>query len=371
MSNDIDAKYMALAIKLAKKASGMTSPNPVVGSVIVKNGEIIGKGYHKKAGLPHAEIEAINNARKQGKKIAGSTLYVTLEPCCHKNKKTPPCLDAVLEEKFSRVVIGSLDRNPQVSGKSVKALKRKGVEVSVGVLEDQCLKINEAFFKHISKKIPFVTLKLASTLDGKIATFSGDSKWIGSEGQRKQGHILRSLSDAVLVGINTVKTDDPMLNVRLEKKRVDKQPIAVVLDTNLEIPLSAKLLTERSGTMIFCSKNINKVKKMKRLKDLGFVVVKTGLDKNGFVNTKEVLKKLGSRGIMSVLVEGGSKVASSFIRYGLVDKAIFFYAPKIVGADGKSMIGELGINEIKDSFELSNVNISSIGNHVMVEGYLN
>ncbi|NIP38866.1 MAG: bifunctional diaminohydroxyphosphoribosylaminopyrimidine deaminase/5-amino-6-(5-phosphoribosylamino)uracil reductase RibD [Candidatus Dadabacteria bacterium] len=370
MSKDTDAKYMSAAIKLAKKASGMTSPNPIVGAVIVRNGKVIGRGYHKEAGLAHGEIEAIRDAKKQGKKIAGSTLYVTLEPCCHTNKRTPPCLNTVIEEKFSRVVIGSLDKNPQVSGKSVKALKRKGVGVTVGVLEDECLKINEAFFKHVSLKIPFITLKLASTLDGKIATFAGDSKWIGSDSQRKEAHKLRALSDSVLVGINTVKTDDPMLNVRLKRKKV-KQPVAVVLDTNLEIPLSSKLLTEREGTMIFISKQNNKLKKIKKLKELGYEVIRTGLDSSGYVNLKEVLKALGSRGIMSVLVEGGSKVASSFIKQGLADKAVFFYSPKIVGGDGKSMIANLGVKEIKDSFKLSDVSISTMDDEVIVEGYLN
>jgi diaminohydroxyphosphoribosylaminopyrimidine deaminase/5-amino-6-(5-phosphoribosylamino)uracil reductase len=361
---------MSLAIKLAKKAEGMTSPNPVVGAVIVKNGKIIAKGYHKKAGLPHAEIEAIKNAKKQGKKVAGSTLYLTLEPCCHKNKRTPPCLDTLVEEKFSRVVIGALDKNPKVRGKSVRALKSRGVEVSVGVLEDRCLKMNEAFFKYINEKVPFVTLKLASTLDGKIATYSGDSKWIGSEDQRKEAHKLRALSDAVLVGINTVKTDDPMLNVRLKRKRVN-QPVAVVLDAGLEIPLSSKLLTQRSGTIIFISKKNKKVKKIKKLTELGFTVIETGLDKSGFIDLTEVLKELGSRGVMSLLVEGGSKVASSFIKNRFADKVVFFYSPKIVGGDGKSMIGELGVREIKDSFQLRDINITTFKSELMVEGYLN
>lgn len=369
MSKNSDSKYMSLAINLAKKAQGMTNPNPVVGAVIVRNGKIIGKGYHSKAGLPHAEIEAIKNAKKPGNKISGSTLYITLEPCCHKNKMTPPCLDALLEEKFSRVVIGTLDKNPKVRGKSVRVLRSKGVDVLVGVLEDRCLKINEAFFKYITKKVPFVTLKLASTLDGKIATFSGDSKWIGSEAQRKHAHELRALSDAVLVGINTVKIDDPMLNVRLERKKVN-QPVAIVLDTNLEIPLSSKLLSQRSGTIIFTSKKNKKIKKIKKLTELGFSVIETNLDESGFVDLNVVLKELGSRGIMSLLVEGGSKVASSFIKNGLVDKVMFFYSPKIVGGDGKSMIGQLGVREIKDSFRLKDIIINTLGNELMVEGYL-
>jgi len=370
MSKNSDSKYMSLAINLAKKAEGMTNPNPVVGAVIVRNGKVIGKGHHKKAGLPHAEIEAIKNAEKLGNKISGSTLYITLEPCCHKNKRTPPCLDALLEEKFSRVVIGTLDKNPKVRGKSVRALKSKGVDVLVGVLEDRCLKINEAFFKYITKKVPFVTLKLASTLDGKIATFSGDSKWIGSEAQRKHAHELRALSDAVLVGINTVKIDNPMLSVRLERKKVN-QPVAIVLDTNLEIPLSSKLLSQRSGTIIFTSKKNKKMKKIKKLTELGFSVIETNLDKNGYVDLNVVIKELGSRGIMSLLVEGGSKVASSFIRNKLVDKVMFFYSPKIVGGDGKSMIGELGVREIKDSFRLKDIIINTLGNELMLEGYFN
>ncbi len=369
MSIDPDIKFMTAAIKLARKAEGMTSPNPMVGSVIVRTGRIIGRGYHKKAGLPHAEIEAINNAKKLGNEIAGSTLFVTLEPCCHKNKRTPPCLDAVLEEKFGRVVIGSLDKNPEVGGRSAESLRQNGIEVRTGVLGQECDKLNEAFFKFITRKIPFITIKLASTLDGKIATFTGDSKWIGSTNQRKQAHELRAVSDAVLVGINTVKTDDPMLNVRLEKRNV-RQPVAVVLDTRLDIPLTSKLITEREGTMVFCSKAHNKHKKIKRLKDMGVTVLETGIDKSGYVDLKQVLKQLGSRGIVSVLVEGGSKVASSFIKGGHADKVVFFYSPRIVGGDGKSMIAEMGIAEIKISYRLKELSISSFDDEVRIEGYL-
>lgn len=367
---DIDEEYMSYAIKLSKKAEGRTSPNPIVGSLIVKNEKIIGTGYHKKAGLPHAEIEAILDANKKGNSLVGSTLYVTLEPCCHKNKKTPPCIDRILQENFSRIVIGTLDKNSRVKGKSVKILEYNGIDVKVGVLEEKLLKINEVFFKYITKKIPFVTLKLAATLDGKIATYSGDSKWIGSEAQRKRAHLLRSNSDAVLVGFNTVRTDDPMLNVRLSSFS-GSQPRAVVLDTNLEIPLSSKLITERKGTIIFISNSIKKLKKNKKLSELGITLIECKKDTSGYVDLSEALKHLGKLEITSLLVEGGSKVASSFIKGKLVDKIIIFFSTKILGNEGKSMIGNLEITNMKDALNLKNVRYKAFGNELMVEGYFN
>lgn len=368
MSNNTDTKFMSLAIRLAEKALGMTSPNPAVGAVITKNNKIIGKGYHKKAGLPHAEIEAINDAKKNVKSLKGSTLYVTLEPCCHKNKKTPPCVDAVLREEFARIVIGTLDRNPHVKGKSLKKLRQKNIEVVTGILENECYKLNESFFKFITRGIPFVTLKLAATLDGKISTYTGDSKWIGTEKQREYAHRLRFENDAVIVGINTVITDNPMLNVRTIK--TGKQPLAVVLDTKFRIPIDSNLIRKRNGTMVFVSEKIKKPLKKKKFENSGAVILGVKLDNSGEINLGEALKRLGTIGITSVLVEGGSKLASGFLKHHLVDKVIFFYSPKILGADGKSMVGELGITSIKKSIQLNDVNIKTFDGEIMLTGYI-
>ena len=248
-----DEKYMSIALKLAKRAEGMTSPNPLVGAVVVKNGEITGKGYHRKAGLPHAEIEAFKDAEKKGREIKGSTLYVSLEPCCHKDKRTPPCVDAIIERGVTKVVVGALDPNPKVSGKGVNALREKGIDTITGVLEHKSREINESFNKYITTGKPFVTMKLAATLDGKIATRTGDSKWIGSEKQREYAHRLRSQADAVMVGIGTVLTDNPRLNVRLGGKTV-RQPVPVVLDPGLRTPPESSILTLHGSVFIVTGK---------------------------------------------------------------------------------------------------------------------
>ena len=234
-----DEYYMRKALALARKGLGSTSPNPMVGAVIVKKGEIIGKGYHRRFGSPHAEIEAIKDAEGS---INGATLYVTLEPCCHTGKKTPPCLDTLLKYDLKRVVIGTIDPNPQVSGRSVKALREKGIETEVGVLEEECRKLNETYFKHIQTGMPFVTLKFAQTLDGRIATLTGDSKWISSQKSLQWAHRLRSQHDAVMVGVGTVLKDDPQLTVRLAKGR---NPVRVVADSRLRTPLGAQILKEQ------------------------------------------------------------------------------------------------------------------------------
>ena len=358
---------MSFALKLAKKAGGMTSPNPLVGAVIVKKNKIIGQGYHKKAGLPHAEIEAFSDAAKKKNSTKGATLYVTLEPCCHENKRTPPCVKAIIEKKISRVYVAMLDPNPKVSGNGVKMLRKNGIEVEVGLLEEKAQKLNEAFTKYITTGKPFVILKLAATLDGKIAAFTGDSKWIGSPNQRKFAHQLRNQADGILVGIETVLKDNPSLNVRLTKKTAD--PIPIILDRNLRTPLDSNLLKIHDHAIIATS-NTKKTKLIKQLEEVGAIVLHIKEDKNGLLNLKELTRKLGKLEIMSVLIEGGSKVAASALKSGIVDKVVFFYAPKIVGSEGISMIGELGIPEIKKSLSLKNIKVTKIKDEVMIEGYL-
>ncbi len=368
MPKDLDSKYMSVALRLAKKAEGMTSPNPLVGAVVVKRGRIIGKGYHKKAGLPHAEIEAFLHAEKQNYNLKGSTLYVTLEPCCHSGKRTPPCVNAIIEKGISRVVVGTLDLNPKVKGKGVKILREKGLEVKVGVLEERCREINEGFFKHVNTGFPFVILKLAATLDGKIATFTGDSKWIGTETQRKYAHKLRKKVDVVVVGVETVIRDNPQLNVRLSSKSVH-HPTPVVLDSRLRIPLESQLLKTHKSPII-ATLPMADPKKIEELEKKGARVLITDMDENGRVDLSKLLTKLGEMEITTVLVEGGSEVAASFLKKNLLDKIIFFYAPKIVGSDGTSMIGKLGILKISEAFSIRKIKLKAIGEEFVVEGHV-
>ncbi len=367
MPKDPDVKYMSLALRLAKKAGGMTSPNPLVGAVLVKKGQILGKGYHKKAGFPHAEIEAFSDAEKRKLNVKGSTLYVTLEPCCHTGKRTPPCVKAIIDKGISRVVVGTLDLNPKVNGKGVRILREKGVEVRVGVLEDECRESNEGFFKHISTGIPFVILKLAATLDGKIAALTGDSKWIGSEVQRKHAHELRKRVDAVVIGVRTVLRDNPQLNVRLSPKS-GHQPTPIVLDSRLRIPIQSNLLEIHESPIIATTTAANS-NKAERLKKIGARVLVTDEDETGRIELEKLLEKLGEMGITTVLVEGGSEVAASFLKKKLVDKVVFFYAPKIIGAEGKSMVGKLAIPKISEALSIKEIRVKTMGGDFVVEGY--
>ncbi|HET7289010.1 MAG TPA: bifunctional diaminohydroxyphosphoribosylaminopyrimidine deaminase/5-amino-6-(5-phosphoribosylamino)uracil reductase RibD [Thermodesulfobacteriota bacterium] len=361
-------KFMSLAIRLAGKAEGMTSPNPLVGAVLVKRGQIIGKGYHRKAGLPHAEIEAFINAEKNGHKVKGSTLYVSLEPCCHREKKTPPCTDAIIGKGVSEVIVGALDPNPRVSGNGVKSLEDAGIRVTAGVLEKKSRELNEAFNKYITTGTPFVTLKLAATLDGKIATRTGDSKWIGSERQRKEGHRLRNLADAVMVGTGTVLKDDPRLNVRLLKKP-GRQPVPVVLDMKLKTPVSSNIFSAHENVIIVTGKSHDKNKRRK-LEASGATVVASKAGRDGLLDLREVARRLGKMEITSLLIEGGSRTAALALKSGIVDKVVFFYAPRVIGAEGLSMVGNMGKSRVSDSLKIERVKITKLGDEFMVEGYV-
>jgi len=369
MDQNSKHKFMELALKLAAKAEGMTSPNPLVGAVLVKNKKIIGKGYHKKAGLNHAEIEAFEDAKKKGNKIAGSDLYVNLEPCCHTGKRTPPCTDAVIREKVSRVFVGMTDPNPKVSGLGIKKLKKAGIKVEYGILEEKSKKLNKVFVKHITTGLPYVVLKMAVTLDGNIATRSGDSKWIGSETQRKYAHELRNKMDSVLVGINTVLLDNPSLNVRINKKQIS-QPVPLVLDTNLKTPVNSNIINIHDKAIIACSKDA-KQSRIRNLERAGATVLPTAINKYGHIRVKQFFKKLVKMDITSVLLEGGSKVASSAIKEGLVDELNIFYSPKIIGGDAISMISGLNIDKMANAISVSDINIKKIDQEFMVEGYFN
>lgn len=340
--------YMKIALDLAKQRKGLTYPNPTVGAVIVKDNQIIGKGCHYKAGYLHAEREAIKDAKEKGYDLKGSTMFVTLEPCCHYGK-TPPCTNAIIEEGISKVVIGCLDENPLVKGKGVEILKLHGIEVITGVLEKDCKKINEDFFIYISKKRPFIHIKIAQTLDGKIATKTGDSKWITNEKSRFFAHILRNEATAILVGTNTVLKDNPLLTVR--NISTEKQPIRVVIDRDLKIPINYNVFNVDAKTIVITSKNVDQ-EKLKIFEEKGNIeIIKLPTIKNRF-KVEDILKVLYEKNIVHLLVEGGKDTISEFLKNSLVDKISLFVAPKIIGEDGITSIGILGIENIKDSLKL-------------------
>ncbi len=361
----IDEKYMAMALRLAAKAKGRTSPNPMVGAVVVKNGAVIARGYHKKAGEFHAEAVAL---RRAGTAAKGATLYVTLEPCSHTNKRTPPCTPLVVRSGVKRVVVAMIDPNPLVSGSGLKTLKKSGVAVVPGVLEAEARKLNEAFIKHITTGMPFVTLKVAQTLDGKTATASGESKWITGEQARMEGHRLRDGSDAILVGINTVLKDNPSLTTRIPKGR---DPVRVIVDSTLRIPVNAKVITRKSpaGTIVATLATVREAK-IKKLRHAGaeVLIVK---DRGGRVDLRDLMKKLGSRGIMSVLIEGGAEVHASAIESGIADKIVAFIAPMLMtGRDSLCSIGGISPARLSQAVRLHNVSMRSIDRDFVVEGYL-
>ncbi len=362
----LDEEFMKIAIREAKKGLGRTSPNPPVGAVIVKDGRIISRGYHKGYGLPHAEIEALKKIDFQAK---DATLYVTLEPCNHYGK-TPPCTNAIIESGIKRVVIGIKDPNPHVKGGGVEFLRENGIEVKVGILEKECKEINKHFVKFVTTGIPFVSIKVAMTLDGWIATKKGHSKWITNEKSRRFVHKLRDISDAILVGIGTVITDNPMLNTRIKGGR---DPIKVILDPHLRIPKDANVLRNRpEKTILVVSEAYVERKKAEEFKK------ETGADVIfcPFLKGKEefdilkMLKMLGKRNITSILIEGGAKVISSFVRQGQVDEFFIFKAPKLLcGNDGIPMIYGSGVEKMDDAIRLRDVKIKRFGDDVLIQGY--
>lgn len=357
-----DESYIQLAIEVAKKGAGKVSPNPLVGAVIVKNDKIIGVGYHEYYGGPHAEVNAIKNAKQS---VEGATLYVNLEPCSH-HGQTPPCVDAIIENKFKRVVIGTLDMNPVVCGNGIKKLKYAGIEVKVGALENECADLNKFFFKWVVKGAPYVSLKAAQTLDGKIADVSGYSKWVSSLPSRRYVHTLRSEYDAVLVGSNTVKCDDPSLTVRLVEGR---NPKRIIIDTDLKLSLNHKIFwsnKDKNLILLTCKKSIEKKRKIKELVEKGIDIVYVKKNRNGKLNMADALKELGKKNINSIMVEGGQKVYSSFLKDDLYDDVLLFISPKILGA-GISTFEDLKINSIKKALKLKIRHFERAGDDLLIE----
>lgn len=327
-----DESYIQLTLELARKGEGKVSPNPLVGCVIIKNNKIIGAGYHQKFGEDHAEINAINSSNES---LDGSILYVNLEPCSHYGK-TPPCVDRIIKEKIKRVVIGTLDVNPLVSGAGVKALKKAGIEVKVGVLEKECTELNKFFFKYISEGLPYVTLKAAQTLDGFIADDKGYSQWISSEESRKYVHSLRSKYDAILIGAGTAKTDNPSLTVRMTEGR---NPYRIIVDSKLSLNTNLKIFEQnkdRKTIIVTVTESQNKKNKIKMFESLGVKVLFVKKNHSGNVHLKTVLKTIAKMGITSVMVEGGGEIFSSFLKRKLFDDIFLFISPKLIGSGIKT-----------------------------------
>ena len=316
----LDVKYMKRALELAKMGSGYTNPNPLVGAVIVKDGRIIGEGYHQVYGSHHAEVNAFINATED---VSGATMYVTLEPCSHFGK-TPPCADAIVENKIKKVIIGLKDPNPIVSGRGIKILQENGIEVVIGILSEEGKKLNEIFLKYITTKMPFCFMKTAMTLDDKIATYTGDSKWVTGELSREYVHQLRHRVAGIMVGVGTILSDDPLLTTRL-KNANGSDPIRIIVDSSGRIPLEAKVLNlkSKSGTIVATTEKADKAK-IKALKEKGTKVIITPL-KNNKVDLMFLMKTLGEQKIDSVLLEGGSELNYSALEEGIVDKVYQIY----------------------------------------------
>ncbi|MFQ7000873.1 MAG: bifunctional diaminohydroxyphosphoribosylaminopyrimidine deaminase/5-amino-6-(5-phosphoribosylamino)uracil reductase RibD [Clostridium sp.] len=359
--------YMKLALELAKKGIGRVHPNPMVGAVIVKDGKILGQGYHKKCGEGHAEVNAFKDAEEKNENVEGAEMYVTLEPCSHFGK-TPPCADKIIEKKISKVFIGTLDPNPLVAGRGVKKLKDAGIYVEYGILESECYKLNEVFMKYIVKKEPFVVMKTGMSLDGKIATYSGESKWITEERSREDVHNLRNELTGIMVGINTVLKDNPQLTCRVNGGR---NPIRIIVDSNLKIPMDCKIVnTAKEVETIIATTDKANLDKINSLEDkeVKIIVVPS---KNGKVNLKELMTILGKLKIDSILLEGGGTLNFSALEEGIVDKVKIYIAPKIIGGkDSKTPIEGKGIDNLKDAFKITNLSVSTIGEDILVEGYV-
>lgn len=355
-----DKKYMKIAIDLAKKGCGWVNPNPMVGAVIVKDTEILGIGYHQKYGELHAERNAIAACKVP---IRGATMFVTLEPCCHYGK-TPPCTEAIIESGISKVVIGSKDPNVLVAGKGINSLKSHGIEVVTGVLSEECSKLNEVFFHYIEKKTPFVVLKYAMTLDGKIATAAGQSQWITGETALEFVHQSRHEYAAIMVGVNTVIADDPLLTCRLPNT---KNPKRIICDTHLRIPLSSRIVQTAREIPTFIATSCEDKEKIEQLTQLGCILVQVPKE-NGHVDIKQLMVALGKENIDSILLEGGSTLNFSALESGIVNKVQAYIAPKIFGGEtAKTPVGGTGINEISKAFMLKKRNITILDEDILLE----
>ncbi|HIW94060.1 MAG TPA: bifunctional diaminohydroxyphosphoribosylaminopyrimidine deaminase/5-amino-6-(5-phosphoribosylamino)uracil reductase RibD [Candidatus Flavonifractor merdipullorum] len=355
-----DTQWMARALALARKGAGRVSPNTMVGCVIVKDGQVIGEGWHQKCGSLHAERNAFAACTQDS---AGATLYVTLEPCCHWGR-TPPCTDAILEHKIARVVVGCLDPNPLVAGKGVELLRAHGVEVTTGVLEGECKACNAVFFHYIQTKTPFVVLKYAMTLDGKIAAYTGHSRWVTGETARAHVHETRNWLSAILVGVGTVLADDPLLTCRMEGGR---NPVRIVCDSHLRTPLTSQLIrTAKEAPTLLAA--VERGETAEELEAAGAEILLCK-EKEGKVDLADLMAKLGARGIDSVLLEGGGELAFSALEAGVVHKVQAYIAPKLVGGrTAKTPLGGAGFPTMDRAVRLEHLTLTRLGDDILMEG---
>ena len=362
----VDAEYMHRALVLAERARGRTSPNPLVGAVIVQKDEIVGEGYHRLAGEAHAEVHALNQVRNSAH---GGTMYVTLEPCCHWGK-TPPCTEAIIEAGITEVFVAHADTNPQVSGKGIRRLRAAGIRVSVGLREADARRLNENFIKYIQTKRPFVILKAGMSLDGKIATASGESQWITSAPSRLRGHEIRNEVDAILVGMGTVSRDNPSLTTRLPD-RLGKNPIRIVVDSFGRTSPQAKIFdTDAEPRAIVAVTQLASDERIASLESVGAEVLVSQNDGNR-VCLFSLMKTLGEREITSLLIEGGAEISASALESRIVDKIVIFFAPKLIGGkEAPGMIGGGGVQHLAEAYALHDLTVRLIGKDIFVEGYL-
>jgi diaminohydroxyphosphoribosylaminopyrimidine deaminase/5-amino-6-(5-phosphoribosylamino)uracil reductase len=354
--------YMSLAMRLALRAEGKTSPNPMVGALVVKRGEIIARGYHKKAGLPHAEVVALSLA---GKRTQGATLYITLEPCSHFGR-TPPCTDMIIKSGIKEVFVGMADPNPLNNGKGIAILRKHGIKVEVGFLEDKLSRMNEAFIKHITQKIPLVTVKVGQSLDGKVATYRGNSKWITSDLAREYTHRLRDRFDAIMTGVNTIIRDNP----KLKPVSLSKQLVKVIVDSHLSIPCQAQVLQAPPVIIATLREDPGQQTENRDILAARAQILEVK-EKTGLVNLRDMMKKLARLNITSILVEGGGSLIGSLFDDGLVDKVLFVISPKIIGGKGaiSSVMGK-GVAYPDKALQLRDVRFRRIGSDFLVEGYI-
>lgn len=368
-----EEKYMRRAIELAKKGSGHVNPNPLVGAVIVRDGEIIGEGYHECYGQLHAERNAIANAKKRGNSLEGSTIYVTLEPCCHYGK-TPPCTEAIIEEKIARVVVGSDDPNPLVSGKGFQMLREKGIEVIPHFLKEECDAMNHVFFHYIRTGTPYVAMKYAMTMDGKIACYTGDSKWVTGEESRAHVQTLRNHYKGIMAGIGTVLADDPMLNCRIEGGR---DPIRIIADSHLRIPMDSRLVRTagQQPLIVACLPDADE-EKAAQLQEKGVEVLRipgvTTADiteeQKEVISLPVLMKELGARKIDGILLEGGGQLNESALQAGIVDRIYCYIAPKIFGgAQAKTPVEGQGLTRAADAWQFNRIGMQEFGQDILLE----
>ena len=360
-----DARHMREALALAVEGTGWVSPNPLVGCVIVKAGKVVGRGYHRRFGGPHAEVHAL---REAGSQARGAALYVTLEPCCHSGK-TPPCADAILKAQVERVIVAMRDPNPRVDGGGLSRLENAGIRVTAGVCEAEAQRLNEAFARHITTGRPFVVSKSAITLDGKIATRSGASRWITGEAARAVGHQLRHASDAIMVGIGTAAQDDPQLTTRLPD-RPGSNPLRVVVDSALRLSPGARVadVAEDRRTLVATTERVDSAR-AQALQERGVDVISLPAERDGRVDLDSLCNALGERGIASLLVEGGATLTAALLERRLVDKMVFFVAPKIIGGDGISVFGPCGVHSMEQALSLRHLTSRTVGDDIMLEAY--